>query len=459
MGVVLACNGFEVIDLGVMVPCEKIIETAIAQKVDIIGLSGLITPSLDEMSHIATEMERHGLKVPLLIGGATTSPLHTALKISPKYSGGVIYVKDASQASSIAADLMNPTKKEILLESIKVSYAKAIEKHSAVETNLISLTAARANRLRINWNGFTIPEPNKKGVTVLKQFPLAKLRDFIDWTFFFQAWELRGKYPQILTDPVKGKEASKLFADANALLDKIVADNLLTANGVMVLLPAASEGDDIITFENDTRRNILAKFPQLRNQEQKPDGEPNLCLSDFVAPAELKVNSWLGIFAVSAGIGADELASEYNKKGDDYSALMVKLLADRLAEAFAEVMHEKVRREIWGYTPSEQSTLEEMLKENYQGIRPAPGYPACPDHRQKATIFSILNAKENASIELTESMAMVPAAAVSGYYFAHPQSKYFNVGKIDREQLEDYSKRMNSDVNETTRFIPKNSYL
>ncbi|MDX9845673.1 MAG: methionine synthase [Tenuifilaceae bacterium] len=459
VGVVLACNGFEVIDLGVMVPCEKIIDTAIAKKVDIVGLSGLITPSLDEMCHVAAEMECHGLKVSLLIGGATTSPLHTALKISPKYSGGVIYVKDASQASSIAADLMNPTQKEILLESIKVSYTKAIEKYSTVETNLISLTAARANRLRINWNGFTIPEPNKKGGTVLKQFPLAKLREYFDWTFFFQAWELRGKYPQILTDPVKGKEASKLFADANTLLDMIIDKNLLTANGVMAILPAASDGDDIITFENDTRRNILAKFPQLRNQEQKPDGEPNLCLSDFVAPAELKVNSWIGVFAVTAGIGADELASEYNKKGDAYSALMVKLLADRLAEAFAELLHEKVRREIWGYAPNENFSQEEILRENYQGIRPAPGYPACPDHRQKATILSILNAKGNASIELTESMAMVPAASVSGYYFAHPQSKYFNVGKIDREQLEDYSKRMNSDVNETTRFIPKNIYL
>ncbi len=456
VGVVLACNGFEVIDLGVMVSCEKIIETAIAEKVDIVGLSGLITPSLDEMCRVAAEMERQELKVPLLIGGATTSPLHTALKIAPNYSSGVIYVKDASQASSIAADLMNPTKKETLFENVKAAYAKAIEKHSAVVSQLISLSLARTNGLKIEWKDYSPPVPNQKGVTVLKNFPLATLRQYIDWTFFFQAWEIRGKYPQILTDPVKGKEASKLYADANALLDTIVGNNLLTANGVMAILPSVSKGDDIIVFEDEARTKPLAVFPQLRNQEQKAQGELNLCLSDYIAPAEVGITDWIGIFAVTAGIGADRLASEYAQKGDDYNGLMVKLLADRLAEAYAEVLHEKVRREIWGYTPNEQCTLEEMLKENYQGIRPAPGYPACPDHRQKETIFSILKAKENAGIELTESMAMVPTAAVSGYYFAHPQSKYFNVGKIDQEQLEDYSKRMGSNITETVRFIPNN---
>ncbi len=456
VGVVLACNGFEVIDLGVMVPCEKIIETAIAEGVDIVGLSGLITPSLDEMSQLAAAMERSGLKVPLLIGGATTSQLHTALKISPNYSGEAIHVKDASQASSIAADLMNPVKRETLVENVKLEYAKAVEKHSAFASQLISLSNARANRLKINWKYYTPPIPKQKGITVLKEFPLSTLREYIDWTFFFQAWEIRGKYPQILTDPVKGKEASKLYADANALLDKIVEKELLTANGVLSILPSISKGDDIIVFEDETCAKHLAVFPQLRNQEQKADGEANLCLSDFIAPVESRLTDWIGLFAVTAGIGADKFANEYAKKGDDYNALMVKLLADRLAEAFAEVLHEKVRREIWGYAPNENLSMDEMLREKYQGIRPAPGYPACPDHRQKATIFSILNAKSNAGIELTESMSMFPAASVSGYYFAHPQSKYFNVGKIDAEQLEDYSERMGRDTIETKKFIPNN---
>jgi 5-methyltetrahydrofolate--homocysteine methyltransferase len=456
VGVVLACNGFEVIDLGVMVPCEKIIEAAITQKVDIIGLSGLITPSLDEMSHIATEMERHGLKIPILIGGATTSKLHTALKISPNYSSGVIHVKDASQASSIAADLMNPARKEQLHNQVKSENEIILRNYSALTSTLISLADARANAFMIDWKSTSISKPNDEGITVLSSYSLAVLRSYIDWTYFFQAWDIRGKYPQILTDPVKGREATKLFNDANLLLDRIVNEKLLTANGVLAILPASSQGDDIIVYEDDSRTRVLATFPQLRNQEQKNDGEPNLCLSDFVAPAKLGISDWIGLFAVTAGIGVDKLAKEYSQAGDDYNALMVKLLADRLAEAFAELLHKKVRTEIWGYSPNENAPLDELLREKYQGIRPAQGYPACPDHRQKATIFAILNAKHNAEMELTESMAMTPAASVSGYYFANPLSKYFNVGKIDKEQLDDYSTRMGSNGSETEKFIPNN---
>jgi 5-methyltetrahydrofolate--homocysteine methyltransferase len=456
VGVVLACNGFEIIDLGVMVPCDRIIETAISEKVDIIGLSGLITPSLDEMTHVATEMERKGLIIPLLIGGATTSMLHTALKIEPCYSHGVIHVKDASQASSIAVDLLNNEKKQNLQKKVNADYEKVLKDYSASSTKLRSLKEARDNCLKINWKDYTPPKPITTGIKVFKSYSLQELREYIDWTFFFQSWDLRGKYPQILTDPVKGREATKLYNDANTLLNRIVSENRLTANGVIAILPAVSKGDDIVIFEDELRTKILCTLPQLRNQELKSNGDPNLCLSDFVAPIDSDKNDWVGLFAVTAGLGADELANEYSQQGDDYNSLLSKILADRLAEAFAEMLHQKVRKEIWGYTVEENTTIDDLLKENYIGIRPAPGYPACPDHRQKATMFDILNAKEKALMELTESMMMLPAASVSGYYFSHPQSKYFNVGKIDKEQLDDYSKRMDSNARETERFIPNN---
>ena len=456
VSVVLACNGFEVIDVGVMAPCEKIIEAAISHKVDIIGLSGLITPSLDEMSHIASEMEQNHLQIPILVGGATTSKLHTALKINNKYCGGVIHIKDASLASEVAVKLLSPKHKAIFLEQINNEYKHAIAKHMAKSTSLISLADARNNRLEFDGNQYQPKKPELLGVQTFSSYSLTELREYIDWTFFFHSWELKGKYPQILTDAIKGTEATKLFTDANALLDKIIEQKLLAANGVVAIVPAAAQGDDILVYEDESRKKVQHVLPQLRNQQPKAYGEPNLCLADFVAPATSGTPDWVGFFAVSAGFGADKLANEYATQGDDYNALMVKLLADRLVEAFAEVLHKKVRREIWGYAPNENFGPNELLKEKYQGIRPAPGYPACPDHRQKATIFSILNAQENAKIQLTESMMMIPAATVSGYYFAHPQSKHFNVGKIDQEQLDDYSQRMGRETIETEKFIPNN---
>jgi 5-methyltetrahydrofolate--homocysteine methyltransferase len=456
VSVVLACNGFEIIDLGVMVPCEKIIEAAIAHKVDIVGLSGLITPSLDEMTHIASEMEQNQMQIPLMVGGATTSKLHTALKINNKYSGGVVHIKDASQASEVAVKLLSPKHKADFLEQISNEYNQAIAKHTAKSTTLISLANARNNSLEHDGKQYQPKEPKFLGVKTFSSYSLTELREYIDWTFFFHSWELKGKYPQILTEAVKGTEATKLFNDANALLDKIIAQKLLTANGVIAIVPAASQGDDILIYEDESRKKVQHILPQLRNQEPKADGEPNLCLADYLAPNNSETPDWVGFFAVSAGFGADKLANEFAAQGDDYNALMVKLLADRLAEAFAELLHLKIRKEIWAYAPNEQLQIDEILRSKYTGIRPAPGYPACPDHRQKETIFSILNAQQNASIQLTESMMMMPAAAVSGYYFAHPQSKYFNIGKIDKEQLEDYSKRMNSDIKETERFIPNN---
>ncbi|HRX68274.1 MAG TPA: methionine synthase [Tenuifilaceae bacterium] len=456
VGVVLACNGFEIIDLGVMVPAEKIIETAINQQVDIVGLSGLITPSLDEMCHVAAEMERKGLKIPLLIGGATTSKLHTALKILPNYSGGVIHIKDASQASSVATELLTPEKKLQLISRIDADYEKVIKNYKDANPTKVSLSDARKNHFKIEWEKYNPPKPKDVGVFIFNEYPIEELRKYIDWTYFFHAWEMKGKYPQILSDSIKGKEALKLYNDAYNLLDWIVKDKNLTANGVVAILPAASQDDDILVFEDESRTKIAAKFPQFRNQEIKAAGEPNLCLSDFIAPVGSNIDDWVGIFAVTAGIGVDKLAKDFSEKGDDYSAILCKVLADRLAEAFAEVMHEKVRCEIWGYAQSENIEVEEFLKENYVGIRPAPGYPSCPDHRQKAEIFRLLDAKNNAGIELTESLMMLPAASVSGYYFSHPESKYFNVGKIDSEQIENYSKRMGSSIEETKRFIPNN---
>lgn len=456
VSVVLACNGFNIIDLGVMVPAERIIEKAIAEKVDIIGLSGLITPSLDEMGNVAIEMERAELQIPLLIGGATTSKLHTALKIAPNYSGGVIHVKDASQASSLSVELVSPERKLKLLEQVRIDYQELKANYVGKTPSLISLHEARANRFKADWKHYNTPEPKEKGIITFNNYSLSELREYIDWTFFFHTWELKGRYPQILTDSVKGKEATTLYNDANTLLDKIISENLLTANGVMAILPAASQGDDIVIYDDESRTTISGVFPQLRNQEAKEEGEPNLCLADLLAPCDSGKTDWVGFFAVTAGFGADKLASTYSSKGDDYNALLCKTLADRFAEAFAEVLHQKVRKELWGYAPIENLPVGEILREDYVGIRPAPGYPACPDHRQKFTIFSIIQANEKTGIALTESMMMVPAASVSGYFFSHPQSKYFNIGKIDREQVDDYSKRMGSSVTETEKYIPNN---
>jgi 5-methyltetrahydrofolate--homocysteine methyltransferase len=453
VGVVLSCNGYRIVDLGVMVPCEKIIETAIAERADVIGLSGLITPSLEEMVHIAREMEQQGLNIPILIGGATTSLLHTALKIDPVYSSPVVYVKDASLASGIAADLMNADTRGSLASRTKTSYAEIRRAHEGKAQKLIPIGQARANSYRTDWANYSPPAPNATGIKRFNDYPLDAIRQYIDWTFFFYSWDINGKYPAIFADPVKGPEARKLYDDANALLDQIVSQKQLRANGVAAILPASADGDDIVVYAED-RRRVLASVPQLRNQEQKVGDERNLCLADFIAPTHSGKQDWIGFFAVTAGIGADELSKRFQAKGDDYNALMAKVLADRLAEAFAELLHAHVRREVWGYAPSESPSLDELLHERYQGIRPAPGYPACPDHRGKQFIFDLLNVTENTGMQLTESLVMVPGASVAGYYFSHPDSKYFNVGKLGLDQVRDYAKRLEVSVEEAERFFP-----
>lgn len=435
VGVILACNNYEIIDLGVMVPANVILEKAKEYNVDILGLSGLITPSLEEMVHVASEMKKQGFTIPLLIGGATTSELHTALKISPAYDNNVIHVRDASRATAVVANLLNKDQKENYLVELNNRYAGLIEKYnrSKADNEYISFEEARKNRFNIEEN--YVPEmPASLGITKIDDFPLAELRDYIDWTFFFHAWKINGKYPQIFNDEIKGKEAKKLFDEANLMLDKIVSEKLLKANGVFGIFEAVSKGENIII--RNKGREITFNF--LRNQELKAGGIPNLSLSDFILPENSGKKDYLGLFAVTAGLQADELAEQYRIKGDDYNAIMIKILADRLAEAFAEILHKKVRENYWGYVANEKLSVEELLKEEYRGIRPAPGYPACPDHSEKRKIFDILDA-EASGISLTESFAMYPAASVSGYYFGHPQSVYFNVGKISRDQVEHYA--------------------
>ena len=453
VGVVLSCNGYEVIDLGVMVPTEKIIEEVIRQKANILGLSGLITPSLDEMVQVAKEMERHHLTIPLMIGGATTSKLHTALKIDQEYGGGVIHVKDASLATSVAGSLMNPKNKDAFMEKIKADYQKALKNYKAEKVEMISLVSARKNALKTNWETYNPPMPNRVGVCTYKEYPLAEIRSFIDWTFFFFSWELSGRYPAILTDPVKGMEAQKLFDDANKILDEIIANQSFTANGIEGIFHANSKGDDIFLYEDDSRDKIISLIPLLRNQEKKGDGEPNLCLADYIAPVDSGKDDFFGAFAVTIH-GADLLAAHYHEKKDEYNAIMVKILADRMAEAFAELLHHKVRKEVWGYSPTQNLSMDDIIKGHYRGIRPAPGYPACPDHRGKLTIFNILKAEEHAGMVLTENLAMSPGASVAGFYLSHLESKYFNVGKIAPDQLTDYAERQNINQEEVIKFMP-----
>lgn len=454
VGIVLSCNGYKIIDLGVMVPADKIIETAIIEKADIIGLSGLITPSLEEMTHVASEMERRGLKIPLILGGATTSKLHTALKIDPSYSGAVIHVKDASQAGGVVSGLQNANLKDEFVAQFKKEYKVLRDGYKGSTIQSISIGQARANSFKVDWSTYTPPQPKKTGIICYEDYPLEEIRNFIDWTFFFFSWDINGKYPAIFSDPVKGKEARKLFDDANTLLDQIISKKQVKAKGVIGVLPAASDGDDILVYKDESRDTVISRIPQLRNQELKQKGEPNLCLSDYIAPANSGVKDWFGFFAATAGLGADELAKHYEDKLDDYSALLSKVLADRLAEAFTELLHQKVRSEIWGYNPNENISIEEILHEKYRGIRPAPGYPACPDHRGKQFIFSLLNVTANTDIWLTENLAMVPGASVSGFFFSHPDSQYFNVGKVGIDQVRDYAKRLELSVEETEKFFP-----
>ncbi len=457
VGVVLGCNNYSVIDLGVMVSTEKILQTAIDEKVDVIGVSGLITPSLEEMVHIAKEMERRRLKLPLLIGGATTSRIHTAVKIAPNYSGATIHVLDASRSVPVVSNLINPDLqiKTAFENGIKEEYKKLREEHlkkKAAKT-FISIEEARKNKLKIDWNKAEIFRPLKMGITVLRNFSLHTLRKYIDWTPFFLTWELKGKYPAIFDNEKYGKESYKLFQDANKLLDQIIEKKLFTANGVVGIFPANSSGDDIEIYSDEKRTGVKTVLHTLRSQADKSENVPNLALADFIAPKDSGKLDYVGAFAVTTGHGVDELVKKFEAEHDDYSGILVKSVADRLAEAFAEQLHELVRQKYWGYSRDEQLPQEELIKESYIGIRPAPGYPAQPDHTEKLIIFDLLEAEKNTSIKLTENLAMYPAASVSGLYFAQREAKYFNVGKIGKDQVLDYHKRKGMSLEEAERWL------
>ena len=443
VGVVLGCNNYEVMDLGVMVPLERILDEALEQGVDIIGLSGLITPSLDEMIYVAHEMERRKLKLPLLIGGATTSVIHTAVKIDPAYSGPVVHVTDASRSTGVVSNLLSDSAKDAFVQKKKEDYAGVREEHAAKKAALryVPLARARQNRFVIDWKKTAVVRPSFLGIKALNDYPVSVIRRYIDWTPFFLTWELRGRYPEILKDPKVGVEAKKLFDDAQGLLDRIEKEKWLKARAVVGLYPANSVEDDVEIYEDEARKKKIAVFHFLRQQSEKADNRPNLALSDFVAPKSSGVADYMGFFASTAGIGIDEPVRKFEKAGDDYNAILMKALADRLAEAFAEHLHEKVRKEFWGYAKGEALSNEDFIRQKYQGIRPAPGYPACPDHTEKRLLFDLLAAEKNALIQLTENYAMLPASSVSGFYFAHPESGYFGIGKIEKDQVEDYARR------------------
>ena len=454
VGVVLGCNNYEVIDLGVMVPGAKILDAALEQQADIIGLSGLITPSLDEMVSVAREMQRRGMTMPLLIGGATTSKQHTAVKIAPDYHGPVVHVLDASRAVDVVSSLLGAKRPEFDRQN-REQQATTREKYAArAEKPLLSYEKARANRLRVDWEGHEIASPWFVGRRYLDDVPLAEIAKYIDWTFLFSAWELKGRYPAILTHMQYGAAARELFDNAQALLGRIIDEKLLTARGVYGFWPANTEGDDIVVYTDDSRRSALTRFPMLRQQEIIADQKPNRSLADFIAPRESGVPDYLGLFAVTAGLGADELVRRFERDHDDYNAIMVKAIADRLAEAFAEYLHAQARKD-WGYGEGEQLNNDDLIAEKYRGIRPAYGYPACPDHSEKFKLFELLDAPRQ-GITLTESGAMLPAASVSGLYFSHPEAKYFNVGRIDRDQLESYAKRKGVAVEEVERWLAPN---
>ncbi|HTV84429.1 MAG TPA: methionine synthase [Dyella sp.] len=467
VGVVLRCNNFEVIDLGVMVPAQKILDTAREHKADLIGLSGLITPSLEEMSHVAREMQRQDFQIPLLIGGATTSRAHTALKIEPHYNSPTVWVKDASRAVGVAQSLVSKELVDNFMEKIRAEYADIRERHKnrGAAKTLVPLAHARAQRFSCDWASYTPPVPNKPGITVFDNYDLAELRPYIDWTPFFQAWELAGRYPAILQDDIVGRQATELFADAQAMLDQIIHERWLTARAVIGFWPAHSVGDDILLLplapdacgdSVGAQSHAGHVLHHLRQQAEKPAERPDFCLADFIAPKEANKQDWLGGFAVTAGIGIEEHVARFEAAHDDYSSILLKALADRLAEAFAERMHERVRRQFWGYQADEALDNQALIDEQYSGIRPAPGYPACPDHTEKTTLFALLDATGNAGIELTEGFAMYPTAAVSGWYFSHPGSQYFVVGRVTREQVDDYAKRKGWTRQEAERWLAPN---
>ena len=458
VGVVLQCNNFEVIDLGVMVPYTKILETAIAEKVDIIGLSGLITPSLEEMATVAAEMQRQDFHLPLLIGGATTSKVHTALKIAPQYDGTTIYVTDASRAVGIATKLTSNENNKQLVDSIKVEYEQVRENYlkKSRPDQQSTLEEARANAVAIDWDGYQPPVPLHPGLNEFNDIDLAALVNYIDWSPFFRTWELAGHFPKILDDEVVGATATELYNDARAMLDKVIAEKWMSARAVVGLFPAARDGDDVIVYTDESRTAEKHRFHFLRQQMSRKNGRANHCLADFIAPADSGIPDYIGGFAVTAGLGIEKKLEEFKRTHDDYSSIMLKALADRLAEALAEYMHEKTRKELWGYAKDEKLANEELIKESYRGIRPAPGYPACPEHSEKRGLFDLLNAEQRAGIELTESFAMLPASSVSGIYFSHPEARYFGVGNIGRDQVEDYAKRKDISPDAAERLLASN---
>ncbi|MDX1471849.1 MAG: vitamin B12 dependent-methionine synthase activation domain-containing protein, partial [Flavobacteriaceae bacterium] len=454
VSVVLGCNNYEIIDLGVMVPAEEIIERAIKEKVDVIGLSGLITPSLDEMVYFTKEMEKKHVDIPILIGGATTSKAHTSVKIAPQYSHTVVHVNDASRAVTVVGNLLQENSrlyKEQIREEYE-SFSKQFLKRGK-RKEYLSIAEARNNKFKIDWQKTKIHKPKNLGISVFEDFDIRKLENYIDWTPFFRSWDLHGKYPDILTDEVVGNQASELFADAKVLLQRIFDENLLTAKAIVGLFEANTIEDDDIEIEFNGQ---TYKFLTLRQQLSKREGVPNHALADFISPKSSGRQDYVGCFCVSTGFGTDKLAKQFEKAHDDYNSIMIKALADRLAEAFAEYMHEHVRKELWGYGKEENLTNEELIKENYKGIRPAPGYPACPDHLEKKTIWEILKVEEQIGVQLTQSMAMWPAASVSGYYFANKNAKYFGLGKITDDQVQDYSKRRGISYEEAQKWLSSN---
>ena len=456
VGVVLACNNYDVVDLGVMVPSEKILEAARREKVDIIGLSGLITPSLDEMVHVAREMQHEKMNLPLLIGGATTSRIHTAVKIDPHYDGPVIHVLDASRSVPVASELINPDTRNNIQQRIKKEYAQLRIDHEnrQSEKNYITLQEARKNRVKISWENFQPTHPAFTGRKEFLNYPLEEIREFIDWTPFFQTWMLAGRYPDILKDSVVGKEAKKLYDDAQSMLDSIIVGRKLQANGVLAFYPAqATSSDDVVLYRNRDLKEEVTTMHFLRQQNRKAANLPNFCLADFIAPKSSGKVDYIGMFAVTGGMGLEKFIAPFKVQQDDYKEILAKALADRLAEAFAECLHTKVRTEWWGYAKEERLTTNQIISEEYQGIRPAPGYPACPDHTEKKTIFELLAPEKGAGIQLTESYAMLPASSVSGYYFSHPESKYFGLGKIGKDQVEDYAGRKAMTVKEIEKWL------
>ncbi|MEQ9308937.1 MAG: methionine synthase [Balneolaceae bacterium] len=458
VGVVLACNNFDIVDLGVMVPTDKILDEAEKEQADIIGLSGLITPSLDEMVGVASEMQKRNMKTPLLIGGATTSRIHTAVKIDPNYKSPVVHVLDASRSVSVCSELLNAGNRDEFISSVKSEYSLMRQDHEkrTKKKSLLSFDSAKKNRTVIDWETTIYHKPKLIGTKVFEEIDLSELRKFIDWSPFFRTWMLTGKYPAILEDNVVGEQAKELFNDAQNLLDKIISNKALQAKSVIGLFPANSFEEDVIVFEDETRTKHLAKFHFLRQQSAKRLGQPNSSLVDYIAPLETKKADYIGLFAVTSGLGIEKLIKKFNEEHDDYNSILLKALADRLAEAHAEYMHYKIRTDLWGFCPDEEFNNEHFIGEEYQGIRPAPGYPACPDHTEKKTLFDLLEVKKNTGISLTESFAMYPASSVSGFYFSHPQSRYFGVGKINKDQVEDYAVRKGKSVDEIEKWLSPN---